>query len=110
MAPGNQMQYPLLSLGPPVSRLPHAVVAALSLLILTLATPAQARRLALVIGNDSYQSVQPLRNARSDAKAIAAELKAVGFEVTLKQDLPQKLMKAALRDFKATVAGGDEVV
>jgi Caspase domain len=71
---------------------------------------AQARRLALVIGNDSYQNVQPLKNARSDAKAIAAELKAVGFDVTLKQDLTQKLMKSALRDFKAQVAGGDEVV
>ncbi|MHB8722372.1 MAG: caspase family protein [Steroidobacteraceae bacterium] len=47
--------------------------------------------------------------ARADAKA-SAELKAVGFEVTLKQDLTQKAMKSALRDFKAQVAGGDEVV
>jgi uncharacterized caspase-like protein len=57
---------------------------------LTLSMPADAKRLALVIGNDSYQNVQPLLNARSDAKAIAAELKAVGFDVTLKQDLTQK--------------------
>jgi hypothetical protein len=77
---------------------------------LSLAAPVQAKRLALVIGNDSYQNVQPLKNARSDAKAIAAELKAVGFDVTLKQDLTQKMMKSALRDFKAQVAGGDEVV
>jgi uncharacterized caspase-like protein len=77
---------------------------------LTLSMPADAKRLALVIGNDSYQNVQPLLNARSDAKAIAAELKAVGFDVTLKQDLTQKMMKSALRDFKAQVAGGDEVV
>ena len=85
-------------------------VGALTILLLALATPAEARRLALVIGNDSYQNVQPLRNARSDAKAIAAELKSVGFEVTLKLDLTQKMMKAALRDFKSGVAGGDEVV
>ena len=77
---------------------------------LTMPIPAHAKRLALVIGNDSYQNVQPLKNARSDAKAIAAELKAVGFDVTLKQDLTQKMMKSALRDFKAQVAGGDEVV
>jgi hypothetical protein len=83
---------------------------ALALVILVLAPPVQARRLALVIGNDSYQNVQSLKNARSDAKAIAAELKAVGFEVSLKQDLNQKMMKAALRDFKAHVAGGDDVV
>jgi hypothetical protein len=84
--------------------------AALTLVIAGLAAPVQAKRLALVIGNDSYQNVQPLKNARSDARAIAAELKSVGFDVTLKQDLTQKTMKAALRDFKAQVAGGDEVV
>src|SRR5579864_1958319 len=83
---------------------------ALALLALMQATPVEARRIALVIGNDSYQNVPALKNARSDAKAIAAELKTVGFEVTLKQDLTQRLMKAALRDFKAQVAGGDEVV
>jgi len=82
----------------------------LALSLLNLAAPAQARRLALVIGNDSYQNVQPLKNARSDAKAIAAELKTVGFDVTLKQDLTQKMMKTALREFKSQVAGGDEVV
>jgi hypothetical protein len=82
----------------------------LALSLLNLAVPAQARRLALVIGNDSYQNVQPLKNARSDAKAIAAELKTVGFDVTLKQDLTQKMMKTALREFKSQVAGGDEVV
>ncbi len=83
---------------------------ALALFALGVAGTAQARRPALVIGNDSYQNVQPLKNARSDAKAIAAELQAVGFAVTLKQDLTQKMMKAALRDFKAAVAGGDDVV
>jgi len=88
----------------------------LSLIALTLlaglvpAASEHARRLALVIGNDSYQNVQPLSNARSDSRAVAAELKAVGFEVTLKQDLNQKQMKAALRDFKAQVQGGDDVV
>jgi Caspase domain len=89
---------------------PARWIALLLAAALSLAAPAEARRLALVIGNDSYQNVQPLKNARSDAKAIAAELKAVGFDVTLKQDLTQKMMKSALRDFKAQVAGGDEVV
>ena len=84
--------------------------ALLGLLLAFLASTADARRLALVIGNDTYQNVQPLKNARSDAKAIAAELKAVGFDVTLKQDLNQKAMKSALREFKALVQGGDEVV
>ena len=81
------------------------------MLATTLAAPlAEAKRVALVIGNDAYQNVQALKNARSDAKAIAVELKTVGFDVTLKQDLNQKAMKAALREFKAQVSGGDEVV
>ena len=36
--------------------------------------PADAKRVALVIGNDSYQNAQPLNNARSDAKAVAKAL------------------------------------
>lgn len=89
---------------------PRLKVIFCTLLLALISAPAQSRRLALVIGNDSYQNVQQLKNARSDAKAIAAELKAVGFEVTLRQDLNQKSMKTALREFKAQVQGGDEVV
>ena len=47
-------------------------IALLALLFACLASAAQAKRLALVIGNDSYQNVQQLKNARADAKAIAA--------------------------------------
>lgn len=104
------MRYSRVLLCFPLRHVQYAGFVALTLFVLTLAGPVQARRLALVIGNDSYQNVQALKNARSDAKAIAAELQAVGFAVTLKQDLTQKMMKAALRDFKAAVAGGDEVV
>src|SRR5271157_3985597 len=104
------MRYSLVLVRFPLRHVQHAGFIALTLFVLILAGPVQARRLALVIGNDSYQNVQALKNARSDAKAIAAELQAVGFAVTLKQDLTQKMMKAALRDFKAAVAGGDEVV
>ena len=84
--------------------------AALLVLCLAFAGPAEARRLALVIGNDTYKSVEPLHNARQDAKAVSEVLKGVGFEVTLKQDLTLTAMKAALREFKSHVNGGDEVV
>jgi hypothetical protein len=53
-------------------------------------TCAQARRLALVVGNDSYQSATPLQNARSDARAVARTLERAGFAVTLKEDLTLK--------------------
>ena len=71
---------------------------------------ADAKRVALVIGNDSYQNAQVLSNARADAKAMAKALESSGFSVTLKQDLTLKSMKEALRAFKAEVAGGDEAL
>jgi Caspase domain len=71
---------------------------------------ADAKRVALVIGNDSYQNAQVLLNARSDAKAMAKALESSGFSVTLKQDLTLKAMKEALRAFKAEVAGGDDAL
>ena len=69
-----------------------------------------ANRRALVIGNDSYKSVTKLINAREDAKAIAANLTTLGYQVTLKTDLSEKDMKAALRVFSEQVQGGDEVL
>lgn len=88
----------------------NCAIAALCLALLVGALPAAARRLALVIGNDSYQHVEALHNARADARAVAASLQSLGFTVTLKQDLALEPMKQALRTFKASVAGGDEVV
>jgi hypothetical protein len=69
-----------------------------------------AHRLALVIGNDSYQHVTPLHNARADARAVKTALKNVGFDVTLREDVDLQELKAALRTFKGKIAGGDEVV
>ncbi len=69
-----------------------------------------ATRRALVIGNDSYRQVTKLINAREDARAIAASLQQVGYQVTLGLDLNEKDMKAALRTFKGQVEGGDEVL
>ncbi|MGH8232346.1 MAG: caspase family protein [Steroidobacteraceae bacterium] len=78
--------------------------------LLAAAAPAAAKRIALVIGNDSYQHVTALKNARSDAKAVAEVLKSTGFTVIVKQDLTLEAMKEALRNFKAQIAGGDDAV
>ena len=67
-------------------------------------------RRALVIGNDTYKSVAVLQNAREDARTMAANLTAAGYEVTLKLDLNEKEMKAAMRTFAGQVQGGDEVL
>jgi hypothetical protein len=69
-----------------------------------------AMRRALIIGNDSYKYAEPLRNAREDARAMAAELKGFGYEVSLHLDQSQKSMQATLRDFRDKVNAGDEVL
>jgi hypothetical protein len=68
-----------------------------------------AKRRALVIGNDSYRFISKLSNAREDAKAVAENLTKVGYAVTLRTDVAEKDMKAALRTFKSQVEAGDEV-
>lgn len=73
------------------------------------AVVAPSRR-ALVIGNDSYQEVSKLQNARADAKAMGLALQKVGFNVTSKTDLTERGMKDAIRAFKNEIRGGDEVV
>jgi hypothetical protein len=66
-------------------------------------------RRALVIGNNRYLHVPALTNAVADAKALAAMLGRYGYAVSLHTDVPEKRMKAALRNFKNTVQEGDEV-
>lgn len=44
-------------------------------------THALAERRALVIGNDAYAHVDPLKNAAADAKAMAKALEGAGFKV-----------------------------
>ena len=68
------------------------------------------RKRALVIGNNNYRSVQRLANAAEDAKSMAENLQSVGYQVTLRLDLNEKEMKAALRNFSGQVEGGDEVL
>ncbi len=70
----------------------------------------QPFRRALVIGNDNYQSVTKLQNAREDARSIAQSLESVGYQVSLELDSTEKGMKQAIRKFKSQVQGGDEVV
>src|SRR5690349_17869152 len=64
------------------------------------AAPAEARRVALVIGNDNYANLSKLDNPVPDAKAIAAVLKAHGFEVFEHYDITRADLLDALETFK----------
>lgn len=64
------------------------------------------KRAALVIGNNDYQNVVKLEKAVNDANSVAAELKKVGFEVQLLNNVGQKKMNQAINDFVQKVSGG----
>ena len=79
-------------------------------LLLVMALPAHAKRLALVMGNDNYTSVTTLQKAGNDATAMARELKAAGFTVQLYKDLNYRGMVKAVEVFANSISGGDEAV
>jgi formylglycine-generating enzyme required for sulfatase activity len=62
--------------------------------------PAEARRVALVVGNSEYLTLSKLENPVPDAKAVAAELKKYGFEVFEFYDLARADLLDALEQFK----------
>lgn len=71
---------------------------------------AASARKALVIGNNAYLHVTKLRNARTDAEAVAKSLSETGFKVTIQLDLNERGMRGAVRSFVAGLEGGDEAV
>ncbi|BAM88601.1 conserved exported hypothetical protein [Bradyrhizobium oligotrophicum S58] len=74
----------------------------------SLAAPAPAQgpepRVALVIGNASYQNAPPLENPDNDAHAVAKLLNSAGFEVITATDLTQNEMLKVVQDFSSRVA------
>jgi len=92
------------------SLLPVGKTIAVLALLAGLSPLAQAARLALVVGNDNYQNVTKLRNARNDAQSLARELEAAGFSVTRLLDGTRQSMNTTLDGFLQRVNKGDEVV
>lgn len=75
----------------------------------SLAAGGAGRRIALVIGNNGYDSA-PLVNSINDARAMAGALREAGFAVMLLTDVDQRQFQLALREFgerlKAAGSGG----
>jgi uncharacterized caspase-like protein len=70
--------------------------------------PAMAeRRVALVVGNAHYANTAALRNSVTDAQDVAAELKQLGFEVTLATDLDESAFGRQIDDFGRRLKGAD---
>lgn len=75
--------------------------------LLALSAPCVAKRVALVIGNSSYQHTAPLTNPTADAKLIGESLTAAGFQVTTQLDLGDAAFERALVEFGRTSQGAD---
>ncbi len=65
---------------------------------------AAAERVALVIGNSTYDHASVLPNPGTDAKAIAAALERLGFDVSLRTDLSKATFERELADFSERAA------
>ena len=78
---------------------------------LTLAPALAENRIALVIGNSSYETVSVLPNPANDARAMTELLTSAGFEVVQAPNLTQGGMRQAIGNFAATLAqkGADTV-
>ncbi len=87
--------------------LPRLFLVVLSALVLWNSTALAERRVALVIGNSSYETVSALQNPTNDAQAIATSLGNLGFDVVTGIDLDQRGMQRALREFSEALVGSD---
>lgn len=89
------------------ARFSDILLAALLGTVIAWSHPAAAaeQRVALVIGNSAYPS-SPLRNPVNDATAMAAKLRALGFEVTLRTNATQRDMNRAVVQFGQKLSSG----
>jgi hypothetical protein len=65
------------------------------------------RRLALVIGNDRYENLEPLQKAVNDARAIDETLTKIGFTVMRVENAARRMMNQKLVEFTGRVGRGD---
>ena len=79
----------------------------LSICLMSAGAAQAEKRVALVIGNGSYQGLKAARNPVNDAGDIGEALKEVGFEVYLGIDLDRPLMQDAIARFAAATRDAD---
>ncbi len=88
-----------------------AAAAIIALVALPVDRALAERRVALVIGNSSYQSVASLPNTINDANAIAGVFRKAGFDVVeARQNLGVLEFKRAVREFMTVARGAETAV
>lgn len=84
------------------------VVLLLAFVLVALASVALAAgRVALVVGNSTYDHIGRLPNPENDAVDMSAALRRLGFEVTTELDADRVELTEALRAFTRRSAGAD---
>lgn len=86
------------------------LLASLMCMALSISAAKADRRVAFVVGNGSYKNVAQLPNPPIDAKAMAATLRNVGFEVIEGSNLTRDQMTEKLLDFGRKAQGSDVAV
>ena len=80
----------------------------LALVLLAAPLPASAAgRVALVVGNSTYEHTVRLQNPANDAADLSAALRRLGFDVTVARDAGRTALTEALRAFTRRSAGAD---
>lgn len=85
-------------------------IAATVLIVALVASASLAEaqnRLAFVVGNDAYQTIDPLKKAVNDARAMAQGLQKLGFKVTLGENLKRREFIERFNAFENSVNAGD---
>ncbi|MEZ5923812.1 MAG: caspase family protein [Hyphomicrobiaceae bacterium] len=91
-------------------RLVLSLISSIVVVAFTSAVPSLAeQRLALVVGNDDYETLPDLKKAVNDARAVSAALSELGFTVMIGENLPRRAMNRKLADLEAAIAPGDLV-
>src|SRR5213596_3268367 len=98
---------PLLILqGDFLMRYPTLILSVIGM-IFTAGSASAEKRVAFVVGNGAYKNVAPLPNPSVDAKAMAATLRNVGFEVVEGSNLTRDKTTKRLLDFGKKAQGAD---
>ncbi|MCP3383332.1 caspase family protein [Bradyrhizobium sp. CCGUVB4N] len=86
------------------------IIVSLMCMALSVSAARADRRVAFVVGNGAYKNVAQLPNPPIDAKAMAATLRNVGFEVIEGSNLSRDQMTEKLLDFGRKAQGSDVAV
>ena len=86
------------------------ILVSLMCMALSVSAAKADRRVAFVVGNGAYKNVAQLPNPPIDAKAMAATLRNVGFEVIEGSNLSRDQMTEKLLDFGRKAQGSDVAV